>query len=106
MTPFCMVRVHEGIDVGKVLSDSLRECAMQHKEAWLVCEVDGAGWSRSLKGEQPLDLWKLRQLPIRFWHVFLPKLASALIQAWFEEACGDRRMVRAELRESDKEKRA
>lgn len=100
------VRVETGIDLGGLIEQTLRDVAMSHKEASLIAGMKPDTWSRALKGEQPLDLWKLRQLPIRFWHAFLPKLASALIQSWFEETCGERRMVRASLREpSDEETR-
>lgn len=97
------VRIEDGINLGALFEETLRLCAMSHKEAAILAGMKPDAWSRAMKGEQPFDLWKLRHLPIRFWHTFLPKLASALIQSWFEEACGERRMVRAELRSAKAE---
>jgi hypothetical protein len=94
-----------GIDLGRLIDETLRVIDMSHKEAALTATMDPPQWTRALRGEQPLDLWKLRYLPLRFWQVFLPKFASALIQAWFDETVGERRMVRAELKDRQQERK-
>ena len=104
MSVLCGVRVGDGIDIGAIVAQTLHDCQMQHKEAYLVCGIDGASWSRSLRGEQPIDLWKIRLLPIRWWQAFLPKLASALIVAWWDEQTGERQMVRAETTEQERKR--
>lgn len=100
------VIVSDGVHVGALIDQVCRELDMPHKEAWLICGYgDGAQWHRALKGEAPLDLWKLRHLPIRFWQVLLPKLASALIQRFFTDLTVPYRMVRADVDERESEKR-
>lgn len=99
------VRVSDGVNVGEVIEKTLAELTWSHKQCWLVCGIDGATWSRSMKGEAPIDLWKLRHLPREFWPVFLSKLASALIRTWFDDLCVPLRTAKAELRESVDEKR-
>ena len=98
------VRIEDGIDLGLILEQSLIECAMSHKEASLTCSVDEASWSRMLRGERPMDLWKLRQLPLKVFQVFLPKLASALIQQWMRDLAIPYRMARAEIKEHEAKK--
>ena len=101
MFAYCAaVRVEDGVDVGKVLIETLAELQMTHKECWLTCGMDGATWSRSLRGEAPLDFWKIRHMPNprKFWPLFLSQYASALIVSWFADICGDYRMARADIK--------
>jgi len=91
------VDVDHGVNVGALVSEALHDCDMQHKEAYLTCGLDAAGWSRSLCGKQPLDLWKLRHMPIRWWQSFLAKLASALIKQMFSDFSTDLKMAKATL---------
>lgn len=101
------VVVAQGVDVGSIVATCLRELDLTHKDAWITCGYgDGAQWHRALKGEAPLDLWKLRLLPIRFWQLFLPRFASALIQSYFDNLCEPLRMARAELRDHEDSKRS
>jgi len=92
------VHVESGVNVGALIDQVCRELDMTHKDAWITCGYgDGAQWHRALKGEAPLDLWKLRNLPIKFWQLFLPKLASALIQRFFTDLEIPYRMTRADV---------
>jgi len=95
------VVVSAGVDVGAIIDATNRELDMSHKQCWLECEIDGASWSRMLRGEAPADLWRLRHLPLKWWQVFLGKFASALIRRRFDEMCGELRMVKADLRRSE-----
>jgi hypothetical protein len=101
------VDISQGVDVGAEIIATLSEIQMAHKEASILCgypATDRSGFSRALKGEQPLDLWRLRHLPLTFWRVFLPKFASALIREWFDAMHGDYRMVRASIRDKETKK--
>ena len=79
------VKVADGIDVGELLVIALRKAGVSHKEAGLCCGVDASQWARSLRGNAPLDVWKLRHLPKKVWPLFMSALASALIQWWWLE---------------------
>jgi hypothetical protein len=101
------VQVEAGVDVGSLIATVCRELDMPHTEAWIICGYrDGAQWHRALKGEAPLDLWKLRLLPWKFWERFLPRLGSALIARFFTDLIGPYRMVRADMDQRESEKRS
>lgn len=100
------VDVRDGIDMGALVGASINELGMQHKEAWLACGYPNASqWSKALIGEAPLDLWKMRHLPARFWRVFLMKLASAVICQFWDDVSGDMQMVKADVESSHSEER-
>jgi hypothetical protein len=99
--------VNDGVDVGGLVADCLRELDICHKEAWMVAGYgDGAQWHRALKGQAPLDLWKLRHLPIQFWQKFLPKLASSLIQQFFVDVAEPYRMAKADVKPVEHERKS
>lgn len=87
MITFSMaVDVRAGIDMGKLVRDALRECDMQHTEAYLIQQYPNASqFSKALAGDAPLDLWRMRHLPVRFWRVFMFKLAAAVIEQFWED---------------------
>lgn len=90
MFAFALRRDDHGIDLGAVITQALRLCAMQHKEAWILCDIDGAQWSRGLHGHAALDLWKLLRLPYRFWFAFWPLLLAEQTRVWLVEFLTDR----------------
>jgi hypothetical protein len=104
------VDIGDGVNVGALVAEVLSELQMSHKEAGIICgykETDRSGFSRALVAEQPLDLWRMRHLPILFWLRFIPKLASALIGDWFDGAVGERRvMAKAQLGNSSQQRRS
>jgi hypothetical protein len=98
------IAVESGVDVGALAAQCLVELGMTHKECWIVCGYgDGAQWHRALKGEAPLDLWRLRHLSIKWWQLFLPRLASALIQQFFSDLSVPYRMARASVDEHEQQ---
>lgn len=98
------VDVNAGINVGLVLDRVLHEIWMTHKEAALTCGMSEGKLSEGIDGVKPLDLWRLRHLPMRFWQAFLPALAAELIKQWMVDRCRPYRMLKCELREERKEK--
>lgn len=112
MTAMCVmsVVVSDGVDVGAIVAAVLSELQMSHKEAGIVCgykETDRSGFARALMGEQPLDLWRMRHLPIGFWQRFLPRLAGALIGQWFDGALAEKKtMARAGLKHDSEQRRS
>lgn len=99
--------VSHGIDMGALVAQALHACEMQHKEAWLIGGYPNASqWSKAIDGDAPLDLWRLRHLPIRWWQCFLPLLASALIRQFWADQSSDLRMVKADLRSDVQQKRS
>jgi hypothetical protein len=101
------VRVEDGIDVGALIADTLIEIRMSHKEAALTCGVDQGNWTRGLQGLGPIDLWRVRLMPFRFWQVFIVKLTSALTVQWMHEVSADvKTMAVAKLRPSTERKEA
>ena len=98
------IRVEDGIHVGHVLNRVLQELGMSHREAAQACGIHESKFSEGIDGERPLDLWRLRLLPLRFWQTFLPALASALIQQWMVDRCRPYKMLKCELKEDKKEK--
>lgn len=92
------VRVSDGIDVGVLARQATRDVEMEHKEAAMLCGLDAAGWYRGLEGHAPLDLWKLRHLPLRWWQVFIRLLADALIADWWANQEFPFRQAKADLR--------
>jgi hypothetical protein len=101
------VAVESGVDVGSLVAKCVADLEMTHKDAWVTCGYgDGAQWHRALKGEAPLDLWKLRHLSIKFWQLLLPRLASALIQQFFSDLSVPYRMARADIERHEQKRSA
>lgn len=105
--PMATVKGRDGIDVGAIAAEAVIECGMSHKEAAIIQGYpDGSQWSKALKGQAPLDLWAMRHLPNRYWQVFLPKLASALIRQFWTDLSSDFTMLKADLKpKTESEKR-
>lgn len=106
MIPLFPVQVEGGVDVGAVFIESLEEAHMTHKDAWMPMRVTEGDFSNALAGRRSLDLWKMRELPWRFWAVFIPKFGRALLRQHFVDLQRPYRMLRAELREEEKERSA
>lgn len=96
------VVVEQGVDVGRVIDDTLAELQMTHKEVWLTAGYTEGDWSNARQGRRSLDLWKLRQLPLRWWFVFLARLGSALILDHYKNLHAPYRMARASIPEDAK----
>lgn len=99
----CAVRVEDSIDLGDCLTRAIALNGITHKECWLTCEIDGASWSRMLRGQQPMDLWKLRRLPRPVLRDFFANIAAAFIRFWWDEAI-PLRMEKSDLRDERKER--
>lgn len=96
----------DGIHVGNVVRIALNDAHMEHKEAWICGGYPNQSqWSKALDGDAPLDLWRMRNFPLRFWQVFLPLMASALIRSWFDETRADMTLVVAAEKQSAKQGR-
>lgn len=82
-----------GINMGALVRQSMREVEMLDKEGWIACGYPSASqFSKALAGEAPLDLWRMRDMPAKFWRVFLFKLASAVIcQFWDDVTQSERK---------------
>lgn len=109
MFAFCgSIQREAGIDVGQMLLDVLDELHMQQKEAWLACGYrNPMDFSRGVRAEGPLDLWRLRHLPARVWFAFLPRFAKALTLSYIEEAIAEKApMAKAMLRDARDERKA
>lgn len=103
--PAMATNVGSGIHIGQLAERAMVECGMTLKELALTCEYrDASTLCRAFQGQAPLDLWHLRHAPIRWWQLFLAKLASALIVHQFDTLMGDCRMARAEIRDLDTKK--
>ena len=96
---FGAINVRSGLDIGQVVDDSLIECRMTHKEAWIAAGYrDGAEWSRAIQGARPLDLHKLAALPDRFQFAFIARYAAAQAKRIVRGLVADRlRMARTQL---------
>lgn len=93
--------------VGDLARRTTLELGMTDKEvAYVQGYPDSSQWCKALKGEAPLDLLRMVRLPIRFWQLFLPKLASALIAQHFEDLFGTPKMAKAEMPTHDQQKRS
>lgn len=100
-----VVDVAGGVDVGAIAERTTMEVGMSLKELALTCEYpDSSTLCRAFKGQAPLDLWHLRHAPIKWWQVFLMKLSSALIEAWWDTRIGERQMLKADLRSKERER--
>lgn len=101
------VRVEDGIDLGALIVKAMAEAELPHAAMWIDQGYpDPSQWSKALKGQAPLDLWRLRKLcasraHMVFWAVFLSKFASALIARSVDQVFGPLRMARAEIREHE-----
>lgn len=92
---FGLARINpqEGLHVGRVVREFLRDKHMQDKEAWLTCDIENpANWSHAISGKRPLDLWRLRLLGADLFHELCLRLADAAKPS----------MVKADLRETRK----
>lgn len=98
--------VESRVDVGALVRATTTSLGMSLKEFAITTGMDESTLTKALRGAAPLDLWKLCRLPLTWWQTFLPKLASALIQAWFSEVTVDVRMAKADLRDERKKERA
>ena len=96
-----------GLNVGDLVEAAMREAGLFHKDMWIAQGYpDPSQWSKALHGQAPLDLWRMRALPIRFWQAFLPKFASALIVQMFDDLQVPLRMARSEIQEHEEKRRA
>lgn len=104
----CPVQVDAGIDVGRLMEETIAERGLLHKDIYLTCQIDPSQWTRALHGQAPLDLWRLRQISdLQFWAIFLRKFSGALVEYWFKQKHVDVRMARASLHAAhDEQKRA
>ena len=108
--PFALpVQVEDGIDLGALIVKAMSEAELTHAAMWIDQGYpDPSQWSKALKGQAPLDLWRLRKLHTSrahmvFWSVFLSKLASALIARSFSQIFETYAMAKADLRSQDTE---
>jgi len=86
------------VNVGALVLEAWREIDMQQKEAALIAEWDESTLSKALQQKAAMDLWKMVEWPLRFWQMFLPLLAKALITSWWNGRV-DLEMAKAGLRE-------
>jgi hypothetical protein len=101
-----VVKGRDGIDVGLIAREAVTECGMSHKEAAIIQGYpDATQWAKALRGQAPLDLWYMRHMPNRYWQVFLPKFASALIRQLWVDMTSDFRMAKADLSTSEQDER-
>ena len=99
------VSVENGVHVGEVLLATLRELQMERKEVWRTCGYTEGDFSLALTGRKSLDLWKLRELPLRFWLCFLGRFLNALIWQHPRNLNVPIKMAHAELRKPDTERK-
>lgn len=99
----CPVQVDAGIDVGALIVQAMADAELCHSALWRDQGYpDASQWSKALRGQAPLDLWRLRQVrSIKFWQSFLSRFASALIKQFFEDLPAPVRMARASIREHE-----
>jgi len=108
LLPVC---VEDGIDVGDLIVKAMGEAELSHTAMWIDQGYpDGSQWAKALRGQAPLDLWRLRRLctsrpHLVFWSVFLSKLASALIARSFNQMFETYQMAKADLRKREHEER-
>lgn len=104
----CPVQVNAGVDIGALIVKAMAEAELTHTAMWMDQGYpDPSQWSKALKGQAPLDLWRMRHIrSSKFWQTFLSKFASALIVAWYDELFGPTRMARANLREREERRSA
>ena len=97
------VQVEAGIDIGALIVKAMGEAELTHTAMWIDQGYpDASQWSKALKGQAPLDLWRLRQLHqsrphMVFWAVFLSKFASALIARSMAQLFEPLRMAKADI---------
>ena len=99
-TFFLPMVAEQGIDVGALIDRVVRDPRneLTHKECWILQGYpDPSQWSKAIHAQAPLDLWRMRHLPYRFWMPFLQELASAVIAQWWDARIGDLQMVKADL---------
>lgn len=99
------------IDVGSLARVALANANMTPKELasciYDSAKPDEARMSRALSGDAPLDLRRLAcGAPLRFWIEFLPLLSAAVIRRYLEESVPPAVPIKAELRDSRKERSA
>ena len=106
------VQVEDGIDLGSLIAKAMGEAELSHSAMWIDQGYpDPSQWSKALKGQAPLDLWRLRKLctsraHMVFWSVFLSKLASALIARSFAQMFDAYQMAKADIQtQEDSQKR-
>ena len=101
------VQVADGVDVGELIVKAMSEAELSHTAMWIDQGYpDPSQWAKALKGQAPLDLWRLRKLctsraHMVFWSVFLSKFASALIARSFSQMFDTYAMVKADLRKQE-----
>ena len=94
-----LVSRKRGIDVGALVRETTRELGMLDKECHTSWgETNNSEWSRALDGYAALDLWKMSELPLKWWQAFLPKFGAALIKYHFRQLMGDLKAVKADIR--------
>lgn len=112
MFSLCLpVCVEDGIDVGDLIVKAMGDVGLCHSEMWRDQGYpDPSQWSKALKGQAPLDLWRLRHLvknrgEMQFWAVFLSKFASALIARSFNQVFETFAMAKADIRQQEQKER-
>ena len=95
-----LVSRKRGIDVGALVRETTRELNMLDKEMYTAWnDANGAAeWSRAQDGFAPLDLWKMSEVPLKWWQAFLPKFGAALIKYHFRQLMGDLKQAKADIR--------
>ena len=107
------VQIEAGVDLGTLIVKAMAEAEVTHTEMWMVQGYpDASQWSKALKGQAPLDLWRLRHLcqtraHMVFWTIFLSKYAGALIAQSVLRLFEPIHMIKADIqRHEDERKRA
>lgn len=109
---FCLlwpVQVEDGVDLGGLIVKAMGEAELTHTAMWMDQGYpDGSQWAKALRGQAPLDLWRMRKLctsrpHMVFWSVFLSKLASALIARSFNQLFEPVRMAKADIRKHEED---
>lgn len=85
MAMYRSVDPREGVNVGALIKDTLREIDLQVTSAARIQDVNEATWTRALQGAAPLDLWRMRTLGWPFWRVFAPKFIAASFALWCQD---------------------
>lgn len=104
--------VEDGIDLGALITAAMGEVGLCHSEMWRDQDYpDPSQWSKALRGQAPLDLWRMRHLvknrqQMQFWAVFLSKLASALIARSFAQMFETYHMAKTDLRKPADERKS
>lgn len=96
------VQPDRGANVGADLIDTLAEWRVQHKAAAIICGVDTGQWTRSLTGQAPIDLWKLRELDVPLVADFFARVLRSLLLAQVDRIAADvKTMAVAKLRSAE-----